>query len=460
MRRLLLGGLVAAAGACTSAGTPPPATAPNTLAITHVTVVDVAEATSRPDQTVLVSGNRIVAVGPAAGVRVPRGARAVDGAGRYLVPGLWDMHSHVVGYGRTALPLYLANGVTGIRDMGAERFAAARALRDSIAAGSVLGPRMTVASPVVENPRWLAAIRQMEERAGVPWKLYERFGPGSPEEAERWVDSVAALGADHVKVRNWPDTATGRALVARAREHGLPVVAHANEPFPRTGITSYEHGIWPPLKGSDAARDSLWRRFAAEGAAVVPTLVTWPIRLDPVDTLLARLDSGRLPGLRYVPAATRAEWRDDFLGLAQEQPFDWTGYHRVSMRDVREMHAAGVPLVAGTDIGAPLLVPGFSLHDELELLVRVAGMTPPEALRAATLTPARVLGRADSLGTVEPGRLADLVLLDADPLADIRNTRRIHAVVADGRLLDRAALDALLAEAEHAAAPATLTLRP
>jgi imidazolonepropionase-like amidohydrolase len=130
------------------------------------------------------------------------------------------------------------------------------------------------------------------------------------------------------------------------------------------------------------------------------------------------------------------------------------------MRDVREMHAAGVPLAAGTDIGAPLLVPGFSLHDELELLVRVAGMTPAEALRAATLTPARVLGRADSLGTVEPGRLADLVLLDADPLADIRNTRRIHAVVADGRLLDRAALDALLAEAEHAAAPAALTRQP
>jgi imidazolonepropionase-like amidohydrolase len=182
MRRLLLGGLVAAA-ACSPAGAPPAATGPNTLAVTHVTVVDVAGGASRADQTVLLAGDRIVAVGPAAGVRVPRGARAVDGAGRYLVPGLWDMHSHVVGYGRTALPLYLANGVTGIRDMGAERFAAARALRDSIAAGSLLGPRMTVASPVVENPGWLASIREMEERAGVPWKLYERFGPGSAEEA-------------------------------------------------------------------------------------------------------------------------------------------------------------------------------------------------------------------------------------------------------------------------------------
>ncbi|HEV2147295.1 MAG TPA: amidohydrolase family protein [Longimicrobiaceae bacterium] len=453
MRRLFLGVSLIAAGACSSAGAPPSPPAPNTLAITGVTVVDVTGGPSRPEQTVLVAGNRIVAIGRAADVRVPRGARVVDGAGRYLIPGLWDVHTHVVGFGREALPLFLANGVTGIRDMGAERFAAAKALRDSIAAGTIVGPRMTVASPVVENPRWLAAIRTMEEKAGLPWKLYERFGPRSPEEAVRWVDSVAALGADHIKVRNWPDTVIGGALVARARERGLPVVGHANEPFPRTGITTYEHGIWPPLKGSDAARDSLWRRFAGGGSAVVPTLVTWPIRLDPPDTLLGRLESGRIQGLRYVPAEARAEWRDALVGLKQESPFDWTGYHRVYLRDVAEMHRAGVPLMAGTDIGAPLLVPGFSLHDEIALLASVAGMTPLQALQSATLIPARVLGMADSLGTVAVGKLADLVLLDADPLADIGNTRRIHAVVADGRLLDRAELDRLLAEAEQAATP-------
>ncbi len=440
--------LMLVVAACTAA--PSPSTAPGPLAITHVTVVDVTGGASRADQTVLVSGDRIVSVGPAAGARVPRGARVVDGTGKYVVPGLWDMHSHATMFGRTALGLYLANGVTGIRDMGAERFAVAKAWRDSIAAGEMAGPRMRVASPVVENPRWLAGARRMIDASGTPWTLYERFGPASPEEAVRWVDSVAALGADHIKVRNWPDPATGRALVERARERGLPVVGHGNEPFPRTGVATLEHGIWPPLGPSGAARDSLWRRLAAGGTAMVPTLVTWPIRLDLPDALIARLDDGRIDGLCYVPAETVKGWRDQLLQLKQERnSIDWREVYRGEVRNVGEMHRAGMVLLAGTDIGAPLLVPGFSLHDEMALLVRDAGMTPLQALQAATIAPARLMGLADSLGTVEAGKVADLLLLDADPLADIRNTRRIHAVVANGRWIDATEIARLLAGARQ-----------
>lgn len=433
--------------ACTSGRAPSaaPSSVQPTLAITNVTVVHVTGGPSRPGQTVLISGNRITRVGAMAGTQVPRGARVVDGTGKYVIPGLWDMHSHVVGFGPTALDLYLAQGVTGIRDMGAERFADARALRDSIAAGQRPGPRMRIASPVVENQRWLAWTQRMSQQAGTPWRLYERFGAASPQDAERWVDSVVALGADHIKVRNWPDTAISRALMARARERGLPVVAHANEPFPRTGVSSYEHGIWSALNASDAARDSLWRHFSANGASVVPTLVTWPIRLDPPDTLLAMLDGGRIAELCYVPTDALQQWREELTNLKQETGrLDWREMYRGEVRNAAEMHRAGVPLMTGTDIGAPLLVPGFSMHDELALLVRDAGMTPLQALQAATLTPARVMGAADSLGTVQAGRLADLVLLDADPLVDIANTRRVHAVVANGRWMDRAALDRLL----------------
>ena len=355
------------------------------------------------------------------------------------------MHSHVVGYGSTALDLNLAHGVTGIRDMGAERFADAGALRDSVAAGQRPGPRMRIASPVVENQKWLAWTKQMSARAGTPWTLYERFGPASPDDAARWVDSVVALGADHIKVRNWPDTAMGRALMVRARERGIQVASHANEPFPRAGVSSYEHGIWPPLKVSAAARDSLWRHFAATGATVLPTLVTWPIRLDPPDTLLARIDAGRIGGLCYVPPGALQRWRNDLTNLKQETGLpDWRGVYRDEVRNVAELHRAGVPLMTGSDIGAPLLVPGISIHDELALLVRDAGMTPLEALQAATLTPARVMRLADSLGTVEVGNLADLVLLDADPRADVANTRRVHGVVANGRWMECAMLDRML----------------
>jgi len=423
----------------------------DTLAIRDVAVIDVARGTVVPHQSVLIVGNRIVAVGNAATVSISRRARVLDASGKFLMPGLWDMHSHAVSFGRTSLSLYLAQGITGLRDMGAERFAEAKAWRDSIAAGQLIGPRMRIASPVVENQRWLAAVKRMSDAAGTPWRLYERFGPASPDEAVRWVDSVAALGADHIKVRNWPSPEISAALMRRAAERGLPVVGHGNEPFPRCGVQTLEHGIWPPLQVSDAARDSLWRLLAANGVAMVPTIDTWPIRLDPPDTLIAKLGSGRIAGIAYVPTETRDRWREQLLQLKQETPMDWIAIYRGEMRNVAEMQRAGITLLAGSDIGAPLLVPGFSLHDELKLLVERAGLTPLQALQAATLSPARVMGLQDSLGSVETGRVADLLLLDANPLETIDNSRRIHAVVTNGRLLTRTDLDQMLAQAAAAA---------
>jgi imidazolonepropionase-like amidohydrolase len=131
------------------------------LAIADVAVVDALQGTRQPDQTVLIAGNRIVSIGPARSARVPADANVVQGSGKFLIPGLWDMHSHVVIFGPASLELYLAHGVTSVRDMGAERFADAKAWRDGIAAGQVLGPRMRIASPVVENADWLAAVKRM-----------------------------------------------------------------------------------------------------------------------------------------------------------------------------------------------------------------------------------------------------------------------------------------------------------
>ena len=427
-----------------------PQSAAPTLAITGIAVVDAARGALLRDRTVLVEGSRIVRIGPTASTRVPAGARVLEGAGKFLLPGLWDMHSHAVTFGPTSLPLYLANGVTSIRDMGAERFAEAKAWRDRIAAGELDGPRMRIASPVVENARWLAAARAMNDRAGTPWTLHERVAHQSRSEAVAWVDSLAALGPDHIKVRNWPTPEIGRALVDRARARGLPVFAHGNEPFPRSGVATLEHHVWPPIE-SDETRTALWRQLAANGVAMVPTLVTWPLRLEPPDVIIGRLDKSSIPNIQYVPRAALAGWRDQLAQLQQESPLDWAGIHRGEMRNVREMDKAGMSLLPGTDAGAPLVVPGFSLHDELGLLVRAAGLTPAQAVEAATAKPARVAGLGDSLGSIHIGSIADLVVLDANPLLDIANTTRISAVVVNGRLFDRAALDRLLAAASAGA---------
>jgi imidazolonepropionase-like amidohydrolase len=417
-----------------------PAPAAESLAFTNVTVVDVETGRLLPGQTVVVTGRHIRAMGPA--VRFGAGTRVVDGRGKYLMPGLWDMHTHVYANGPGTLRLYAAHGVTSIRDMGADDFAAVRAWRDSIAAGLRVGPRMKIASPVVESPRWIAAVRAMQEREGVPtgW-LAHRFGPSTAAEAMAFVDSVAALGADHVKVRNYPAPEVLRALMARARERGLPVVAHthggmAPAEASAAGMASFEHGFFPALTESRAGRDSVYRQLAFNGTHVVPTLVAWTGRVLSGDSLLARVSDEGDPRLRFVAPSVRQRWRDEARTRKHETPLDWHAMQRADVRNLREMVEAGVTIMVGSDAGAPLVVPGFATHDELALLVEQGGLTPLQALQAATLRPARFMGAADSLGTVAPGKLADLVLLDANPLADIRNTRKIRAVVLNGRILD------------------------
>jgi hypothetical protein len=422
-----------------------------TLAIVDVAIVDVTNGAVQPHRTVLVTGSRIAGIAPTSSTRVPEGVPVVHGAGKFLIPGLWDLHTHVTMFGTSSLALYLAHGVTSIRDMGAERFADAKDLRDRVAAGVLPGPRMRIASPVVENARWLAAARRMTEQSGTPWRLYERVAPASPKEAVRIVDTFFTLGADHIKVRNWPAPEIGRALVDRARARGLRVVGHGNEPFPREGIASLEHGIWPPIEGTEAERVALWRELAANGVALAPTLVTRPVREHAPGVLRQRIESGKLRGGQYVPAAVRQRWREELLQFEQETRLDWAAILREDARNVAEMHASGMTLLAGTDLGVPLVVPGIGLHDELSRLVAIAKLTPLQALQAATIAPARITGAAKDLGSIDPGKIADLVLLDANPLADIHRTTLIAAVVANGRLFDRAALATLLAGAESAA---------
>lgn len=450
MRKLLLFILLVGSACSSNASSASSTTAADTIAITHVTVVDVTGGAARHDQTVLLEGSRIAAVGSTDRVEIPRGSRIIDGTGKYLIPGLWDMHAHALSYGdadaRLALTLSLAHGVTGLRDLGAHPYETARTLRGSIAAGHRLGPRMRIAAPVVENPQWLATVRKWEEEAGksTEW-MKGRFGPATPAEARLFVDSAVAIGADHIKVRNWPAADVSLALIARAREHGIPIYAHGNQPFPKSGLASLEHSIFPRIT---EGRDSLFRRWAAEGVVMVPTLVASYARLHPPDSVIAWIDRAHLPKLRYAPAEKLLEWRQVIeIAARNEQPFDWRGHHEGTLDDLRKMRQAGMRILPGSDFGAPLTVPGLDLHEELATFVDELGMSPAEALRAATLHPAEFMGLADSLGTIAPRKLADLVLLDANPLDDIRNTRRINAVFANGRLLDRAALDELLAEA-------------
>jgi hypothetical protein len=435
------------------------AVAMQVVAITHVTVVDVERAASRSDLTVVVNGPRIGAVGPAASTKIPVGAHVIDGRGKWLIPGLWDMHVHsAVPTGRQLLSLYVANGVTGVRDMGGD-FDLINEWRRAIAAGSLVGPRIVAAGPYLEGH-------------GSPIAHIEVH---TPDDARRAVDSLSVLGVDFVKVHSALPRETFFAAAREARAKHLALAGHLSrnvtvEEASDSGQRSLEHLLGfinvcspaesvafataDPLRrivfNSCTSHDqrAVYQHLARNGTWVTPTLTpAWefavlPQHDVPGDTL-ARFLSDTLQ--RYMVAIfdPPPELPPEASILGQRM---FAKRHQL----VLNLYQAGVPLLAGTDAPMRNSPPGFGLHEEMLEFVR-SGLTPAAALRTATYEPARYFGALDSLGTIEPGKLADLVLLDGDPLVRIENAHRIAAVFTRGRVHDRVALDKMLASAAEAA---------
>ncbi|HEX2191434.1 MAG TPA: amidohydrolase family protein [Longimicrobiaceae bacterium] len=464
-----------AAAAC--AGEPPPPAVPPwsagegaPLAITRVAVVDVnagdAGSALLRDRTVLVRHGRIAAVGPAREVRIPRDARVVDGRGKFLVPGLWDAHAHVSHAGPGALPVYAAHGVTSVRDLGG-RLPVLLAWRRQVREGTLAGPELFVAGPAVEGAYWLDPVLALFSSDSVlrAYPFLERsprLRVSSPAGALAAVDSLRRLGVDLVKFRNVRGD-EARALLSEARRLGIPVAGHAPGGMglgeaADSGVRSIEHVETAMLRLGDAgpaARRAEFARIARAGTALTPTLLTDRVYRQTPDSVAraAIADTAGLlnPRRRRVSRGLLENWRFGLETKRLEGPNDWAGSHRRQVADLRLAHEAGVPILVGTDLGVALVYPGSGVHEEMRLLVEEGGLSPFDALRGATVLPARSLGVHGRVGAVYPGLEADLVLLDADPLRDVAHTERIRAVVLDGRLFTRAELDALLEEGERMA---------
>ena len=451
-----------------------PSGAPPPFVLGRVNVVDVADGTVMRDADVTVRDGRIASV-TASTARPADGIRRIDAAGKFLIPGLAEMHAHW--YDERYLGLFIANGVTTVRLMwGSPMHAAWRARIDG---GELLGPRFVIAGPIVDgpNPVWPGSTVVADAAAG-----------------RSVVEKMKADGYDFVKVYNRVPRDAYFAIAGTAKAIGIPFAGHVPNAVSAgeasdAGQKSIEHGNGVLIaassdearlradlirafsggeasQGIDAARRAEFRRIneavlatydAPKAAALFATFVkngTWMCPTLTVLRSMASLDDERFtsdPRLKYMPRGTREMWNPgNDPRNATKTPADYALERRMFRKQVEvvgAMNKAGVPIVAGTDVLNPFTFPGFSLHDELGLLVE-AGLTPAQALRAATLNAARFLGTEATSGSVAAGRHADLVLLDDNPLTDIANTRRIAAVVARGRYLDRAALDGLLAQAE------------
>ena len=423
------------------------------VVIRNVTVIPMTGTGPAARQSVVVRDGRIAEVGPSAEVSVPDGASVVDGTGKYLIPGLFEMHAHTSKTRGSALGLYVVHGVTTIRDQGSEQAEVLRWRRE-ILDGSRVGPRMFIAGPYLESLRNIQRMRRDPPESRVEPFERARIPIGSPADARRVIDSLSALELDHFKVRTVQDSATYLALARASHAHGKRLVGHyvAASPalFLEAGQDGVEHGF--PLSFDSLPRDrrmAFWRELAKCDVGVVPTLVTVVESgfrpLSYYQALVADTTGATHPLRPYVSKFMVLDWREQVEEVTPQRRAALERAWPSWLRQVREMREAGVRIMAGSDVAVLNVFPGLSLHEELRLFVDSVGMSPMEALASATRKPAEWLGVADSVGTIAPGKVADLVLLDADPLANIDNTRRISAVVLRGKLFRQGDLDALRA---------------
>jgi imidazolonepropionase-like amidohydrolase len=451
------------------------------LAITHVTVIDATGTPQQLNTTVLITDHRIIAVGSFPSISIPHHAQVIDATGKFLIPALVDSHVHLTGAGEPDgsreffLPLLLANGITTVRDMGGY-LESLVPLRRDIREGKRLGPAIFFAGPYLD---------------GSPPSFQPSLVVTNAVQASEDVRTLVQQGVDFIKVQSILSRDAYFAIASAARREHITFAGHVPDRVTAAeasdaGQKSIEHltGVLRACSSDEPrlmreqfqeapknatpenshARETAWERellrtysdkqaaalmakFVHNQTCQVPTLIL--LRNDAYPA--AETDSPNDPLLRFVPRTIAEKWkqvRRTQDNLTHDADFDLREkLFSQSMHVVAKMQFSDVSILAGTDSAAPYVIPGFALHQELALLVK-AGLSPMQALQAATKNPADFLGKEKLQGTIEPGKTADLLLLDANPLEDIRNTQRIRALVVRGKLLDRAALDALLAAAQ------------
>jgi hypothetical protein len=436
----------------------------------HVNVIDMRNNRIKEDMTVVIKGNKIASVSK--NVKITKGSKLIDAKGKFLIPGLWDMHVHIRNLENIFFPLFIANGVTGIREMHyLGKCYTIGKWKDSVATGQLPSPRIGAAAG--------CAIDEPGDQRG-----FGVIEVSNEEQARKAVRLLKQGGADFIKVYVRLTPTTYQAIADEAKILNLPFAGHI--PYSMSAVKcaewgqkSFEHMIdfhkycsteeasllksysdslnrltpaysLQLLKRAFETYDykkaiSLSSALKKNGTWVCPTIYWYNV----AHNRIYLSEEGRRRAMD-VPVAVKEKWEPKNLtpmnrsdSIAHAQLFE----RELTM--LKTLYTTGVRMIAGTD-ASPVrnVIPGFSLHDELALYVR-AGFSPYNALRTATINAALFLGRDHELGTIEKGKLADLVLLDANPLEDIRNTQKINAVIINGRLLNRTTLNQLLNNADE-----------
>jgi len=427
---------------------------PTTLIIRGASIFDTASGAMLPGRTVVIEGEHIQSIGsPGQQVSTPRRARVIDGRGKFLIPGLIDAHAHatyVLDFahmtGDEILPHFLANGVTSIRSTG-DLIVAQRLLSRYAAQHPDLSPRMFLCSPLIDGDP--------------PFHGYWGRAFTNPDKIPAFIKDMAGWGVSTVKLYVGTERPVGREVIEQAHRNGLVVTGHLGKYSAQEavadGIDCLEH-IWGvfnfilPPGPSKSGVQTLERRANVDlnspvAKDLIEAIRSHNVSVDPTLTvfrnmlLLADLpEYFQHPDNVAMPEPLKAYWlryREERMKTTfSAETLDLRKREFQKYKDLTGiLYRAGVTLLAGTDTPEPFCPPGSSLHQELELLVE-SGLSPAAALQAATINNARILHSEKSLGSIDPGKLADILILDANPLASIGNSRRISKVIKGGRVID------------------------
>lgn len=408
-----------------------------TLAITGASLIDGTGAPAVPDSAVLIHDGRIVVAGPRSQVKIPSDAKVIDATGKTLMPGLWDMHAHFeqVEWG----PIYLAAGVTTVRDCGNE-FEFITSVRDAIAQSRGLGPRILAAGIVDGSGPLGLGVQRVD----------------TPEQAKFWVDTYHDNGFQQIKIYSSVKPEEVKTVAAEAHRLGMTVTGHIPE-----GMNAYEgvndgmdqinhiqyvmailHAPLPQGSGRLARMNAEANVDfnSPDAQKAVAFLKAHNTVLDPTLSIFEFFTANTShPPASFEPGVLKVapELAEPLVDVGPPNQFSPL-QEKIFQKEVEAvgvLHRAGIRIVAGTD----QTVPGYSLHREMELYVQ-AGFTPMEAIQAATLVPAQVMGLDKELGTIEPGKRADMIILSANPLDDIHNSRQVESVITNGTLYNCAEL--------------------
>jgi imidazolonepropionase-like amidohydrolase len=409
----------------------------DTLAITGGILIDGTGAPAVPDSAVVIHDGRIVAAGPRASVKIPKNAKVIDARGKTILPGLWDMHAHFeqVEWG----PIYLAAGVTTVRDCGNE-FEFITAVRDAVAKGQGLGPRILAAGIVDGSGPLALGVARVD----------------TPEQAKMWVDKYHDAGFQQIKIYSSVKLDELKAVADEAHRLGMTVTGHIPEGLDayqgvNAGMDQINHiqYMLPIMAPPSPPGEKPLARMKAqseidlnspEAQKAIAFLKAHDTVIDPTLAIFEFFTANTSkPPASFEPGVTKVapELAEQLVDVGPPSPAAPL-VDKIFAKEVEitgALHRAGIRIVAGTD----QTVPGYSLHREIELYVQ-AGFTPMEAIQAATVVPARVMGLDKELGTVEPGKRADVIILGGNPLDDIHNSRKVEYVITNGTMYDCAEL--------------------